>query len=81
MAKSIYRVDQMPLVMDVEYVALVLGCSVVTVRKLIRTGQLPGKKLVKEWRVTKKDLLEFIDTPESFNTNGRPKTINFAANT
>jgi excisionase family DNA binding protein len=49
-----------------EEVARILGLSPFTVRRLLREGELPGKKVGKrQWRILRADLDEYVSTPSS----------------
>jgi excisionase family DNA binding protein len=45
-------------------VSKLLKCKIETVRKKMRTGEIKGVKLGKEWRIKKKDLLNYVDEKE-----------------
>jgi len=49
---------------DVEELSRLLQVHEVTVRKLLRTGRLPGRKLAKRWYVSEDALKEFFLQPE-----------------
>ncbi len=49
---------------DVDELAGLLHVHEVTVRKLLRTGKLPGRKLAKKWYVSEQALQEFFRQPE-----------------
>ncbi len=49
---------------DVEELSSLLHVHEVTVRKLLRTGKLPGRKLAKRWYVSEDALKEFFLQPE-----------------
>jgi excisionase family DNA binding protein len=49
---------------DVEELSERLHVHEVTVRKLLRTGKLPGRKLAKRWYVSEQALQEFFRQPE-----------------
>lgn len=54
----------------VEDVAAKMKCSVRTVYSLLRAGELRGFRVGREWRVTNKQLSEFMDRPPE-----RPDTM------
>jgi excisionase family DNA binding protein len=49
---------------DVEELSSLLHVHEVTVRKLLRAGKLPGRKLAKRWYVSEDALKEFFLQPE-----------------
>ncbi|MCM1329982.1 MAG: helix-turn-helix domain-containing protein [Ruminococcus sp.] len=51
-----YNWDEVPVVLDPPYVAWLLGCTDMYVRKLCREGKLPAFKLGGMWRVRKDEL-------------------------
>jgi excisionase family DNA binding protein len=48
-------------VLDVGEAADLLGITEYTVRKFAREGKLPGRKIGREWRFTRRSLLDYID--------------------
>lgn len=50
---------------NVEEVAEKLGMAERTVRKLLREGEIKGRKLGKRWYVTSKWLQEYFSVPET----------------
>ncbi|OPL09897.1 MAG: hypothetical protein AVO34_12755 [Firmicutes bacterium ML8_F2] len=53
-----------------EMAAEVLLVSTLTLRKWLRSGQLPGFKLGRQWRIRESDLKNFLDQ----TSNGVKKT-------
>ena len=49
---------------DVKDLANLLGLHEKTIRALLRTGQLEGKKLAKKWYVTEESLKRFIQSDQ-----------------
>lgn len=47
-------------ILNAEEAAQLLGCSTYTVRQHAKTGLIPGRKLGKEWRFYKPDLLAWL---------------------
>ena len=45
-------------------VADYLGLHLVTVRDMLRTGKLPGRKVGREWRVLRSELDAWLRQPE-----------------
>ncbi len=67
---------QFPDIMTVEQAAEYLQLTADTVRRLLREGQLPGRRIGKEWRLSRRKLEEFImegkprdTTPEASEGN------------
>ncbi len=56
---------------DVEDLAKLLGLQERTVRKLLKTGQLKGRKLAKRWYVTAESMKEYFNQPASEKANGQ----------
>ena len=53
-----------PEVLTVEQVAEYLQMPVQTVRQHLRTGELPGRKIGKTWRVLRSELDAWLRQPE-----------------
>jgi excisionase family DNA binding protein len=54
------------LLMTPEEAARILGLSPYTVRRLLREGELPGRKVGKrQWRIRRVDLEEYLATPSA----------------
>lgn len=51
--------DSVPIILDLKYVAAILGVSNETVRKACINAEIPAFKIASEWRVNKKDLMLF----------------------
>ena len=49
--------DKVPVLMDVGMACILLGLSDKMVRQMLRTGQLPGVKLGREWRIPKEGVM------------------------
>ena len=49
---------------DVEELASMLQVHEVTIRKLLRSGKLPGRKFAKKWYVSEQALEEYFRAPE-----------------
>ncbi|MBI5443872.1 MAG: helix-turn-helix domain-containing protein [Deltaproteobacteria bacterium] len=49
-------------VLTVEETAAVLKVKPATVRKLLREGQLPGKRIGKSWRILEEELRQWLAT-------------------
>lgn len=52
--------DQVPIVVDLPYVAVVLGANPEVIRRYLASGTLRGFKVGREWRILKKDLMLFV---------------------
>jgi len=48
-------------VLDVAEAADLLGITEYTLRKFAREGKLPCRKIGREWRFTRRSLLDYID--------------------
>ncbi len=56
----------MELLLTPEEAARVLGLSPFTVRRLLRQGELPGRKVGKrQWRIPRSDLEEYLRAPNT----------------
>lgn len=51
-------------ILDVDGAAALLGVSKRTIYKLVSDGELPAKKVGKEWRFSKKKLVEWVTQGE-----------------
>lgn len=49
-------------VLNVEEAAGYLGFSPYTIREKAREGEIPGRKIGKEWRFSRRRLLEWLET-------------------
>jgi len=47
-------------ILNTEEAAELLGCSTYTIREHAKKGHIPGRKLGKEWRFYKPDLLAWL---------------------
>lgn len=56
--------DQVPIVIDLPYVAVVLGANPEVIRRYLASGKLRGFKVGREWRINKSDLMEFVGAKE-----------------
>lgn len=52
--------DDVPLVLDIPYIAFMLGLSNERVRQLLANGSIKGIKIDKIWRINKADLMLFL---------------------
>ena len=57
--------ERLPVVMDSETVAVVLGLCVVQVRTLAREGKIPAFRVGNQWRFEKRKLMAFAGAIES----------------
>ena len=60
--KVIARMDDTREIMTADQAAEFIGYAPVTVRKLARERQIPCRKMGKEWRFTRRQLIEWIET-------------------
>jgi len=54
-------------------VADYLGLHLVTVRDMLRTGKLPGRKVGREWRTLRSELDAWLRQPEPVRDGEREK--------
>lgn len=59
--KYIYSWDEIPLVVDPAYIAILLGCTTDLICKMLRNGKIKGFKVGDLWRVKKEDLKDFME--------------------
>ncbi len=57
---TIYNWDQVPIVINLPYVAVILKANPEVVRRYLASGKLKGFKVGREWRVSKKELMAFV---------------------
>src|SRR4051794_33568325 len=58
------RNTELELLLTPEEAARLLGLSLFTVRRLLRLGELPGRKVGKrQWRISRADLEEYLRVP------------------
>ena len=55
----IYNWDEIPVVVDLAYVAAMFRVSRETVRKLLCDGEIKGFKVGEQWRIRKDDLMAY----------------------
>lgn len=53
--------EQMRDVLNADQAAEFLGFSTYTIREKARDGEIPGRKIGREWRFSRRELLEFIE--------------------
>lgn len=63
-AEPVVGWDQVPIVIDLPYVAVVLGANPEVIRRYLASGKLKGFKVGREWRINKSDLMEFVGAKE-----------------
>lgn len=56
--------DEVPVVINVPYVAMILKTSQDVVRKHLAAGELRGFKVGREWRINKEELQRFTGYEE-----------------
>lgn len=59
--KYVYRWEDVPVIIDLPYAAVLLGSSVDSLKRLSRNGVFPAFKHGVEWRVAKADLEKYIE--------------------
>lgn len=57
-------------VLNVDQAAEFLGFSAYTVREKARTGEIPGRKIGREWRFSREQLLEWLREGEAPKRHG-----------
>jgi|SRR5829696_5546217 excisionase family DNA binding protein len=57
-------------VLNVDQAAEFLGFSAYTVREKARAGEIPGRKVGREWRFSREQLLEWLRTGEAPKRHG-----------
>lgn len=63
--KCVYSWDEIPLVVDPAYIAMLLGCTNDLICKLLRAGKIKGFKVGDMWRVKRDDLKTFMEGRET----------------
>jgi excisionase family DNA binding protein len=58
-------------ILDVEYIAEFFKCSLEKVKRMLRSGELPGFKFGGRWYVREKDLEEMVDKAVQSNRHLR----------
>lgn len=58
--KSIKSFDDLPLIMDCEYVATLLGIHINSIYKLCLNGEIKAFKVGKLWRIKREDFESFV---------------------
>ncbi len=52
--------NDVPVVIDVAYVANIIGMSYENTRRLIKNGDIPAVKVGLEWRISKEALMAYL---------------------
>lgn len=55
--------DKLPVVLDLNTVALIFGVTEVTIKQLLYKGELKGKKLGKKWVFDKEYIKSYVQIP------------------
>ena len=58
-------------ILTIEEAAIYLKLSQATVRNLLKKDELPGRRIGKQWRLTRRSLLDYVDEK---NTSNVPET-------
>ncbi len=53
--------DRLPLVLDASWVARLMSCSMNTLYELCRRGELPAKRIGRQWRFGRESLRRYIE--------------------
>ena len=56
-------------ILDIDQAALLLGMHPHTVYKLVKTRELPARKIGGQWRLRKADLLNLFQNPSNQDNN------------
>ncbi|USP68901.1 helix-turn-helix domain-containing protein [Ruminococcus sp. FMB-CY1] len=59
-SKTIVDWDEVPVIVDVPYVARLLGFKAETITEKCRRKKIPAHKVLNEWRFYKEELQEFL---------------------
>lgn len=62
--KPITDWDELGVVLTVEQAAEVLQLHFTTVKRLLKQGKLPGRKVGRQWRINKTDLMRYMGVSE-----------------
>ncbi len=54
-----------PIVVDIDFVALVLNCHPESIRRMAAKGEIPAKKVGGVWRFNKSELRKFLGLGEN----------------
>lgn len=57
--KLIYSWDEIPVILDIHYLTILLGCSREKIRMECQSGRLPAFKIGDMWRVRKDELIAY----------------------
>lgn len=55
----VYNWDDVPVIIDIPYAMMLLGCSRETIRRECQNGGLPAFKVGDMWRIRKEDLIAY----------------------
>ena len=58
--RSYAALEEIPIVCTVRETALILRMSEDWIKKKLQSGAIRGKKVGKEWRICKSDILEYL---------------------
>lgn len=59
--KYVCQWNDVPVIIDLPYAAVLLGVSIECLKKWAQSGKIPAFKVGKLWRINKTDLIDFID--------------------
>ena len=62
---TFYNWNQVPVVINLPFVAVILKANPEVVRRYLASGKLKGFKVGKEWRINKSDLMDFVGVKEA----------------
>ena len=57
----VYSWDDVPVLLDVQFAACILGFSVDHTRKLLQRGKIPAHKMDQDWRISKDAFRAFVE--------------------
>ena len=52
--------DEVPVIIDVPYLAHLIGCSYENARKMCQYGKIKAVKVGDMWRIRKEDIIEYM---------------------
>lgn len=52
--------DEVPVIIDIPYVASIIGMTYEYTRRMIMKGEIPAHKVGNSWRINKNELREYL---------------------
>lgn len=62
--KLIYDWNKIPVVLDPQLAGLLLGLHPDTVARMIKSGEIKGFRIGKQWRINRRDIMELCGESE-----------------